>query len=113
MILKFIAREDALAREPGVRPAIGQPARYIGRRFDPAIKGHPATEEPHCFNTERIDPLTLADLKRAARKGSIWPADDATAAECGVSRPNVAFADGVWTLKPATAPAKPFKKDAE
>jgi hypothetical protein len=118
LILKFIAREDALVREPGIRPAIGQAARYVGRYFDAALRGHPAHDKPAEFDTDKIEPVDVSDLKRAARKGGIWPADAATAAECGVALPEVEFSEGVWSLKkrvekPAFAASKSSKKDSD
>lgn len=58
-------------------PAIaGQPPRYIGRLPD----GTP-TGEPGSVHTST--PL-LSDIIRAARDGHLVPADEATAARCGL-----------------------------
>jgi hypothetical protein len=112
MKLRFLAREDQLAREPGHRPAIGQAARYIGRTFvaskkerrdgvdvvvEPAT--NPATKDGSEYESDHFDSKDLDHLLRLARKGSIWPADKATAEFCGVDLASVEFKDGAWVRK--------------
>jgi hypothetical protein len=119
MKLRFYAREDQLAREPGQRPAIGQAARYIGRTFVPAKKerqngadvvveaaSNPASKDAAEFDSERIDAADLDALKRHVRKGAIWCADAETAAFCGATFVPVEFKDGAWGAKAADKPKR-------
>lgn len=104
MILRFIAREDALAHVPGAPYAVGQAAAFVGRSFV-CVKGsppaYPATREPHevTLNEATKDGINrFARYQKMAMRGDIWPADAETAAACGVDLPSVAFMDGEWKL---------------
>lgn len=107
MILKFYACEDTLVSVPGPR-TVGQPPRYVGRKFQPAADGkpasHPATEKPYEVDSSGQEGRRLKRVCR--RDGSLYPADAATAKACGVELPSVTFANGAWSEKLA-APAKP------
>jgi hypothetical protein len=123
MQLAFYAREDALVRYPGLNPAFGQPARYIGREFvageverGPGGKertrvpaSNPATREPSVFDSETPEGQAAA---RHCRKLALWPANKETAEFCGVPFVAVAFSDGAWTEKPVAAPKSALKESA-
>lgn len=110
MILKFYACEDTLVSVPGPR-AVGQAPRYVGRTFQPGSGGkppsHPASEKPYQVDSDSEEGRRLKLICR--RDGALYPADAETAKACGVDLPNVTFADGAWSEKPAEA-AKPAAK---
>jgi hypothetical protein len=123
MQLRFYARGDDLVRHPGVAPAFGQPARYIGREFVTGVaerdgsgktrtkvpSSNPATKEGSAFDSESADGQAAA---RHCRKGALLPADKATAEFCGVPFIAVEFSDGVWIEKPAAALKAALKESA-
>lgn len=102
MILKFYARDDLLVTEPGTTQYAGQLARYIGRSWDKTLYGYPATKEPFCVDSN--SPTGARLLKLMLREQSLWPADEATAAACGMSLTKLSFTSGVWL--PAKASGK-------
>jgi len=97
MQLKFYARDDLLVAWPGMLPAVGQPRRYVGRRFDAAIRGYPATDDPTAFDSESAEGKRL--VARVRRESCLWPADKETAAACGVEFVAVDVRDGVAVPK--------------
>jgi hypothetical protein len=114
--LRFYAREDALASIPGSRANIGQAANYIGRKYEkPDAKAgkpakYPATPEAHeaTFNLDKEDDRARFNrYVKIAKRGDIWPADEATAKACDVDLPQVEFHkdDGEWRR---TAPRLPL-----
>jgi hypothetical protein len=113
MKLRFIAAGDALAHIPGAPYAVGQPSRYVGRKFVPPKDGnpagYPATQEADEveLNVSRLDDAQrFARYVKFAQRGDIWPADAETAAACGVEYATASFKDGEWTRtsSPAVSP---------
>lgn len=113
MILRFVAAGDALANIPGAPYAVGQPTRYINRKYVPADKAtgtqssNPAEEAPHevtLDTSKQADENRFRRYQKMAQRGDIWPADTATAAECSVEFVQATFKDGRWS-RGATAPA--------
>jgi hypothetical protein len=114
MKLRFIAREDALATVPGSRVNVGQSAHYVGRTYlapkDGKGASYPATQEPHEATFDMSKQEDMARFNRylkIAKRGDIWPADEATAKACGVDYVPASFKDGEWT-RAAAAPAVPL-----
>lgn len=106
MKLRFYAAGDTLVSLRDVEgrslpvPSRGVPARYIGREYDAAVRGYPATKE--AFECE--DGTGLAEhCKKNVRCGDLLCADEATAAACGVSFAPMNFKDGVHVPAPAKA----------
>lgn len=102
MQLKFYARRDAKASYPDQFLIPGMPKRYIGRGFVPAQSvlgqapipaSHPASREPDSFEAGTREADRAAQF---CRDGDLWPADEATAACCGVEFVPVEFTDGEW-----------------
>lgn len=102
MKLSFLAREDALVREAGVVPRVGQAARYYGRSFDAATRSYPATKEPFVCDDGSEDALKCA---RQVRKGAMFAADEATAAAIGVPFVKTEWRDGVHVIATVRVPA--------
>jgi len=112
MKLRFIAREDALATVPGSRASVGQSAHYVGRTYVAPKDGkggmYPATQEPHeaMFDmSKQDDVIRFNRYVKIAKRGDIWPADQETAAACGVEFVQASFKAGEWTRGAAPAPA--------
>lgn len=104
MKLKFLAKDDQLVTEPGTTNLAGQVARYIGRVWDDAIHGFPATQTPYECEADSPDGRRLTKLLR--RDNCLIPADPATAAACGVEFVPHKFCNGVWeksSPKPSAA----------
>jgi len=100
MKLSFLPREDALVREAGVHPRIGEATRYYGRSFDAATRGYPANEKPFEVESESEDGQKCA---RQCRKGALWAANKETAATLNVELVETEFKDGVHFAKPTKA----------
>jgi hypothetical protein len=94
MRLRFYAKHDELVREPGARMIIGQPASYVGRRYDVSAGGWPAVETSHDVESDSEAGLRLTTLCR--RDGCLWAADEATAAAVGVPYTRTKLLDGAW-----------------
>ena len=103
MKLRFYARDDQLEPYPFLAPSIGQPRRYVGRKFLPAVinKGevvepanNPAVKDAAEFDSNSQEGKRLAEVVR--RDHSLWAADEGTAAFCGVPFVRVRFDEGVW-----------------
>lgn len=128
VVLRFVAAGDSLANIPGAPYAVGQPTRYVNRKFIPAGKAtpssNPAEESPHevtLDTSKQADANRAARYKKMAARGDIWPADEATARECSVEFASLNFKDGRWargvsaSAQPAMSPApaiadKPIEK---
>jgi hypothetical protein len=121
--LRFYAREDALASIPGSRANIGQAANYIGRKYEkPDAKTgkpakYPATPEPHevTFSLDKEDDRARFNrYVKIAKRGDIWPADEATAKACDVDLPEVEFHkdDGEWRRAAPLLPLAPGNASA-
>jgi len=108
MILKFFAVEDLLVDVPGGH-VVGQLPRYVGREFAPPTPGNlgsfPATKEPYECDSDSAEGRRLAHICK--RDEDLFPADDETAAFCGVKRVPIEFKDGQWVE--ISAPAKSAK----
>ena len=117
MQLKFYARGDLLVTLPGFPPIGGQQLFRVGREFvrGDADKGipasHPATKEPFLVDSDSAPGRRLKKL--IARDESLWAADPATAAECGVPFVELEFKDGSWNPKAAVSDKKPSNKGSE
>lgn len=108
MQLRFYAAGDSLVHErnpdgssmPAVR---GQHARYVGRSYDPATRGYPASSDPYVVDSDTCAGEVVY-LKRCVADGDLVPADAATAAACGVSFARVVVKSGVAV--PVSAPSE-------
>lgn len=108
MKLRFLAREDQLVRIPGAKPLPGQPDMYVGRTFDAASRGYPATKDGYECDADSDGGRRLARLCRI--DGSLFPANAETAAACGVSFAQTEFKSGVHVVA-SSKPSKPAKDD--
>lgn len=98
MKLRFYAREDQLVFVPYITVSPGSPERYVGRRFEPRLRGYPATKEP--FSVDAESPAGQRLIQLVARDGSLYPADEETAKACGQKRaPKVKYAKGAWVAE--------------
>lgn len=104
MQLKFYAREDALVREAGVHPRVGEATRYYGRTFDSVARAYPATKEPFAVDSESEDGQKCS---KQCRKGALWAADKATAEAIGVELVEVVFDNGAHVAKPKSEKKPP------
>lgn len=108
MQLRFYARGTGLVSLPGETRIVGQHPRYVGRalKIIDGAAAWPASEAAHECDSASAHGARL--LKRC-RAGELWPADEATAAACGVDFTALEFADGEW--RPAQPkPARAFTK---
>lgn len=114
MALRFFAARDALVHErhadgSSMQQSIGSPDRFVGRTFDAAKRGYPATKEPYeC--AEGTGEATY--LIRECKVGDLHPADKHTAEVCGVELPSLEFKDGVhipMQAVPSSPPPKPSR----
>lgn len=94
--LKFYAREDLLVSEPFHTRIQNQPARYVGRKFDPRIRGYVAKQEPSEYELDSHAALRLMKIVRFNDPSPLFPADEYTARKCGVDYKEVVFKDGAW-----------------
>lgn len=99
MKLRFHSRAGHLVALPGGHRT-GSPPRYIGRTYDPAIRGFKATINPFEVDSEAKPKLAMR-LKKLCRRGSLLPADEATAERCQVpwTKP-MRQGDGEWSISP-------------
>lgn len=81
MKLRFLPRGDAMPLVPFAPMAVGQPAKRIGRKFNPKTGNHDLPGEP--FECEPGSPAALRCIK-FFRRGDVVPADAATAKFLGV-----------------------------
>lgn len=81
MEYKFTPNGDAQPLEPYVPLAVGQPARRIGRRFDPVTQEYPLSGKPYVCKAGSREALRCAKL---ARRGDLLPADQETASALGL-----------------------------
>jgi hypothetical protein len=114
MGLKFLPRAGHMVHFTAGNSA-GQISRFVGRTLKPIAKGgagavaYVSDDEPTEVDPDSPD---AAHLIRQARKGDpgVWPADEATAAACGVEFVKLARdPDGEWiaALKAVSAPQAP------
>lgn len=109
MQLRFYARGTALVSLPGERRVVGQSPRYVGRilKIVDGAATWPASEEPFACASENA-----ARLIRRCAAGDLLPADEITAARCGVPFVPVEFDGGAWmpaapaAPKPSAAPVR-------
>lgn len=115
MGLKFLPRPGHMVTFAGGN-AIGQLARYVGRSLKksdkPGVAGVYAAEAEPVEVPE--DGPDAAHLIRQAQRGGVWPADEATAAACGVEFVKLSRdTDGEWVATPKAAVAKKSEPKAE
>lgn len=113
MLLRFYARPDNVVYPPGPKLK-GRINHYVGRTFDPQSRAHKANDKPAEFDSQT--PAGELMRQRVRREHSLWAADEATAAACGVPFVPVAQDEesGEWLPAPAaTTDAKPAAKSAE
>ncbi len=109
MKLKFYAKAGDCCPWPNSHH-FGQPRRYVGRQYTAPDESKgtgatwPAKKEPDEVESTTPDGEHLI---RYCLKGNLWPADEVTAAACGVDLPKLKQgADGEWVPEPS-ASAKP------
>lgn len=98
MQLKFYAREDALVREAGVHPRVGEATRYYGRAFDSESRSYPATREGIAVESGTEDAEKCA---KQLRKGMLF-ADRQTCDALGVAFVDFEFKGGAHVVKAAS-----------
>lgn len=113
MQLKFYARRDALVN---VRPGdttfhIGQRIPRINREYDPETRTYPAQPEPFvCDSESPVGQNALHAMRVGIKDPPLWPADEATAAACGVPFIAVRLVDGEWIADDSKAQPAPKPK---
>jgi hypothetical protein len=112
MMLKFHAKAGDCCPWPNSHH-YGQVRRYVGRQYTAPneAKGTGATW-PAKAEPDEVDAASphAEHLIRYCAKGNIWPADEATAAACGVAFTKLERGkDGEW-LSAAPKTAKPSKE---
>lgn len=114
MGLKFLPRAGHMVPFAAGN-AFGQLSRFVGRSFKPS--GQPGFAGAYAADAEpvEVDPNgeDAAHLIRQARKNDpgVWPADEATAAACGVEFVKLSRdSDGEWMPAKATHIAVSSKK---
>ncbi len=84
MKLRFMPRGDAMPLVPFAPMAVGQPAKRIGRKFNPKTGTHDLPGEPfECEPGSR----EAARCIKFFRRGEVEPADADTAKFLGVEMP--------------------------
>lgn len=112
MKLRFHAKTGRV-HVPGLK-LVGAVPRIVGRKHLPGdgtktAATHPVDEDG--FVIDDADPnketrSAAEALKRKCRMGDLWPADEATAAACGVAFVKLELgADGEWQPAAAKPPA--------
>ena len=118
MKLRFYAKPGHVCHWPAAMRVTGQVYPYVGRDLVPGnpasgiAVSHPAKKEPVEIDDEHPDQDTRVRAERlkelTRRDGALWPADEATAAACGVDFVAVEMRDGEWQPK-AAPPSKTTK----
>jgi hypothetical protein len=109
MKLRFYSRDGHTVAWPGGKSP-GQIPHLVGRSFKPSTK--PGVAGVFVADKEAAevdsDAPEAAHLIRQCQKGGLWPADEATAASCGVEFVKVAQdTDGEWIKAPSAPAAAP------
>jgi hypothetical protein len=91
MKLRFLPRGDAMPLEPYAPMRVGQPARRIGRKFNPETGEHDLPGKP--FECEEGTPEARRCVKLFRRDNDIRPADEQTARFLGVEWPKAKKGD--------------------
>jgi hypothetical protein len=89
---------------------------YVGRYFDQPKRAYLTSKDGTEFDDSFLDPGQVAKLKSAcSRDAALWPADEQTAAACGVPFTPVEFdeANHLWSAKPAAPTKADTKKTAD
>lgn len=108
MILSFVPRRECLPKWPGKGSGTYP---YIGRHFDAATRRNVADEKPVQIVAYGGDGKLTPEATRAVfdfckRDGDLLPADEKTAAFCGVAFvPVKRAADGEWDAAPVSKKA--------
>jgi len=104
-MLSFYAREALLVSVPYHKPFIGQHPRYVGRHL---VEGKLlASKKP--FKAESDSRIGMRLVKQC-RRGSLWPADEATAILCRVPFTPVSYQEGAWVVSTTAKKLKPSTK---
>lgn len=80
MKLKFLPAGDAHPLEPYAPMAVGQPARRLGRKFDPKTQTYPVHKPYECDSDSKAGRRCV----KFFRRGDVVPADKVTADFLGV-----------------------------
>lgn len=111
MILHYFARTQHLVHEPGRKPVQGQHPRYVGRRWVSADDGngggYVTTAEGQKFDTDNLSPQQTLKFRRIVNDGSLWCADEATAAWHGIPFTPVKFNAELARFELIAAPPAP------
>ncbi len=91
MKLSFLPRGDAMPLEPHAPMRVGQPARRIGRKFNPETGEHDLPGNP--FVCEEGTKEARRCVKLFHRDHDIRPADEQTARVLGVEWPKAKKVD--------------------
>jgi hypothetical protein len=106
--LRFYARADFMVNaRPGETLRIGMPVPRIGRDHLPDGSLPASKEVFECDSESACGRNALHSMRVKPRNPPLWPADEATAAACGVPFTPVEWVDGEWLPKKskATKPA--------
>ena len=111
--LKFYARKDLLVNaRPGWTPPLGQHIPRVNRSAPiatPVGFAQPALPDPFVCDADSDTGRALLRMlrKSSARKNPpLWPADEATAIECGLPFVRVELVDGEWVPAPSPSLAR-------
>lgn len=112
MKLSFYAKPGHCVHWPDRMRVSGRVYQYVGRQYNAETRVHEALAEPVVVDTEHADAEHCRAAERlrrvCARDSALWPADEATAAACGVPFVPVELRDGEWR----PVPMKSAKKEA-
>ena len=90
-MLQFVPLGKSLVPLPGTQETEGQAPRRVCARV---VRGEWTwSSTPHSVDPQSRDAIGLI---RMAQRGDLAPADEATAAACGLQFKPVAFVDGAW-----------------
>jgi len=109
MKLKFHPNGAQLPRWPGrfATESYG----FVGREFDPKSRANVATVDPAVVDSATAEGRRLVTLCR--RDGALLPADEATAAFCGVKFRSIERVDGAWRVVSAPSFSAPKSRKAD
>jgi hypothetical protein len=98
MKLSVLANPDCHCNDPNHVRFVGNPAGYIGRRYDAETGTYPVSSEPSVFDAEG---RTGARVLKLLQRGEVLPADKQTADAAGVE------------FRPQPRPTKPKERPPE
>jgi hypothetical protein len=94
--LRFYAKDNLIVSFPGSKDVPGNPARYVGRRYENA--DYPATQEGDSFKLGSPEFIRIKKLINTSPQ-PLYAADQETADAVGVPFVPVQFKDGKWQPK--------------